>query len=36
LDWIFSDGQQIAAAEGYSELPQPLVAKVKAKVKSLR
>jgi phosphate transport system substrate-binding protein len=36
LNWIFTDGQQIAAQEGYSPLPQALAAKVKDKVKALR
>jgi phosphate transport system substrate-binding protein len=35
LDWIYSDGQQFAAEEGYSELPQPLLAAVKRKVQDL-
>jgi phosphate transport system substrate-binding protein len=36
LDWIYSDGQQFAAEEGYSELPKPLLAAVRKKVKDLR
>jgi len=36
LNWMYSDGQKLAAQEGYAELPQPLLAKVKAKVSSLR
>ena len=36
LDWIYSDGQQFAAQEGYSELPPPLLAAVRKKVKDLR
>jgi phosphate transport system substrate-binding protein len=36
LEWMFTDGEQLAAQEGYSELPQQLLAKVKAKVNSLR
>src|SRR5712692_10074712 len=32
LNWMFTDGQQLAAQEGYSELPQPLLAKVKTRV----
>jgi len=36
LDWIYSDGQQYAAQEGYSELPAPLLAAVRKKVKELR
>jgi ABC-type phosphate transport system substrate-binding protein len=35
LDWIYSDGQQFAAEEGYSELPQPLLVAVKRKVQEL-
>jgi phosphate transport system substrate-binding protein len=35
LDWIFTDGQQLAGEEGYSPLPQALVAKVRAKAHSL-
>lgn len=36
LDWIYSDGQQFAAQEGYSELPEPLLVAVRTKVKGLR
>jgi len=36
LSWVFSDGQQLAAKEGYSELPAPLLAKAKARVKTLQ
>jgi phosphate transport system substrate-binding protein len=36
LDWIYSDGQQYAAQEGYSELPAPLLAAVRKSVKELR
>jgi phosphate transport system substrate-binding protein len=36
LNWMFSDGQHLAAQEGYTELPQPLVAKVTAKISSVR
>jgi len=36
LNWMFSDGQQLAGAEGYSPLPPPLLASVKRKIKSLR
>jgi phosphate transport system substrate-binding protein len=35
LDWIYSDGQQFAAEEGYSELPAPLLSAVRKKVGSL-
>jgi phosphate transport system substrate-binding protein len=36
LDWIYTDGQQFAAHEGYSELPPPLLATVRKKVKDLQ
>ena len=36
LDWIYSDGQQFAGQEGYSELPPELLAAVRKKVKDLR
>jgi phosphate transport system substrate-binding protein len=36
LDWIYTDGQQFAVQEGYSELPPPLLAAVKKKIKDLR
>ncbi len=32
LTWMFSDGQQLGQQLGYSELPVPLLAKVRAKV----
>jgi phosphate transport system substrate-binding protein len=35
LDWIYSDGQQFATQEGYTELPPPLLAAVKKRVKEL-
>ena len=35
LDWIYTDGQQYAVQEGYSELPLPLLAAVRKKVKDL-
>lgn len=35
LDWIYSDGQQFAAQEGYSELPPELLAAVRKKVREL-
>jgi phosphate transport system substrate-binding protein len=34
--WIYSDGQLLAVQEGYSELPAPLLAAVKKKVKELQ
>jgi phosphate transport system substrate-binding protein len=36
LDWIYSDGQQFAAEEGYSELPPQLLTAVRKKVRDLR
>jgi phosphate transport system substrate-binding protein len=36
LNWMFSEGQQIAEREGYSQLPPVLLEKVKSKVNSLR
>jgi|SRR5579863_1327078 len=36
LDWIYSDGQQFAIQEGYSELPEPLLAAVRKKTRTLR
>jgi len=36
LNWIYTDGQQFAVQEGYSELPPPLLAAVRKKVKDLR
>jgi phosphate transport system substrate-binding protein len=36
LDWIYSDGQRFAAEEGYSELPPPLLAAVRRRVRDLR
>jgi phosphate transport system substrate-binding protein len=36
LNWVYTDGQQIAGQEGYSELPQQLLTKVRAKANSLR
>jgi phosphate transport system substrate-binding protein len=36
LNWIYTDGQQIGGQEGYSELPQQLLVKVKAKANSLK
>ena len=36
LNWMFTNGQQIADQEGYSELPPPLLAKVRAKIDSLK
>ena len=36
LDWVYSDGQRFAAQEGYAELPAPLLAAVRKKVKDLQ
>jgi phosphate transport system substrate-binding protein len=36
LNWIFSEGQRIASEDGYSELPLPLLEKVKTQISSLR
>jgi phosphate transport system substrate-binding protein len=36
LDWIYSDGQQFAGQEGYSELPPALLGAVRKAVKDLR
>jgi phosphate transport system substrate-binding protein len=36
LNWIYTDGQQYAVQEGYAELPPPLLAAVKLKIKSLQ
>ncbi|MGB0035988.1 MAG: phosphate ABC transporter substrate-binding protein PstS [Candidatus Acidiferrales bacterium] len=36
LHWIYTDGQQIAPQEGYSDLPPQLLAKVRTKTASLR
>jgi phosphate transport system substrate-binding protein len=36
LNWIYSSGQQVADAQGYSELPPQLLEKIKAKVSTLQ
>jgi phosphate transport system substrate-binding protein len=36
LDWIYTDGQQYAGQEGYSELPPPLLAALRDRVKELQ
>jgi phosphate transport system substrate-binding protein len=36
LKWVFTEGQRIADKEGYSELPPPLLEKVKNKISSLQ
>jgi len=35
LDWMYTDGQQYAAQEGYAALPPPLLASLRKKVKDL-
>ena|SRR5208282_347125 len=35
LDWMYTDGQQYAAQEGYAALPPPLLAALRKKVKDL-
>jgi phosphate transport system substrate-binding protein len=35
LNWIYVDGQRLAAEDGYAELPSQLLAKVKTKASSL-
>lgn len=36
LDWVFSDGQQIAAQAGYADLPVPLRAKISARLRDMK
>jgi len=36
LNWVYTEGEQLAGQEGYSELPEQLAAKVRAKANSLR
>jgi len=36
LNWIYTDGQQLAGQDGYSELPQQMLAKVRARANSLQ
>ena len=36
LNWVYTDGQQYAAQEGYAPLPAPLLAEVRKKVSNLR
>lgn len=36
LDWVYADGQQFAAQEGYPELPPPLLAAVRKKIKDMQ
>jgi phosphate transport system substrate-binding protein len=36
LNWAYSDGQNIAVQEGYSQLPRQLVTKVLAKINAMR
>ena len=36
LNWVMIDGQRMAHLEGYTELPAPLLAKVKSKLASMK
>ena len=36
LSWIFSDGQELAGQQGYSELPSALLDKIKAKIAGMK
>ena len=36
LAWVYTDGQQFALQEGYSELPSPLLAAVRKKIRDLQ
>ena len=36
LDWVYGEGQQFAVQEGYADLPAPLLAAVRKKVKDLQ
>jgi len=36
LTWAYADGQKLAAEDGYTQLPPPLLEKVKGKVATLR
>ncbi|HZU44276.1 MAG TPA: phosphate ABC transporter substrate-binding protein PstS [Terriglobales bacterium] len=36
MNWMYSNGQQLGAEQGYSELPSQLLANVKTKISSLR
>jgi phosphate transport system substrate-binding protein len=36
LNWIYSDGQHFASQEGYAELPPPMLAAVRKKIKELQ
>jgi phosphate transport system substrate-binding protein len=36
LDWVFSDGQRIAADAGYADLPVPLRAKISARLRTMK
>jgi len=36
LNWVYTDGQQLAEQDGYTELPPALLAKVKIRIKSFR
>jgi phosphate transport system substrate-binding protein len=36
MSWMYSNGQELGAEQGYSELPPQLLAKVKSKISTLR
>jgi phosphate transport system substrate-binding protein len=36
LDWVYADGQQFASQEGYNELPAPLLAALRKRVRDLQ
>jgi phosphate transport system substrate-binding protein len=36
LNWVYTDGQTFAVQEGYSELPAPLLAAIREKIKDLK
>jgi phosphate transport system substrate-binding protein len=36
LGWVYGEGQQFASQEGYTELPPPLLAALRKKIKALR
>jgi ABC-type phosphate transport system substrate-binding protein len=36
LEWVYADGQTFAVQEGYSELPSPMLAAVRKKIKDMQ
>jgi phosphate transport system substrate-binding protein len=36
LDWVYTDGQQFAIQEGYSELPSPMLTAVRKKIRDMQ